>query len=64
MSTLGTTIYAIGMGLLAGFVGNVLAGWFNSITAQPSDKAKWFWICVFILFGICLVIGGLLLGTS
>lgn len=64
MSTLGITFYSIGVGLLAGFVGNVLAGWFNSISDPVSNDSKKRWIGIFIAFGVILVLLGMVFGVS
>ena len=64
MSTLGTTFYALGMGLLGGFAGNILAGWFNSIATVPSNDRKKLWIGIFIVFAMIVVISGMILGVS
>jgi hypothetical protein len=36
LATLGLTLYALGLGLLGGFVGNILAGWYNTVTTTQN----------------------------
>jgi hypothetical protein len=59
-SEIGLMLYALGMGLLGGFMGNILAGWFNNVFPQPAENVKKMWIFIFILFAVAIVIVGVL----
>jgi len=63
-ATLGLTFYALGLGLLGGFVGNILAGWFKDIDKKSrTEDYKKAWIRIFVVFGVILVILGMVLMT-
>lgn len=60
VSTLGVTFYSLGMGLLGGFAGNILAGWYHDIGDKPTKKHKVIWMGIYTLFGVALIITGIM----
>lgn len=64
MSDIGLALYTTGLGLMGGFVGNIMAGWLHDVSKhEPSDQGKWCWIGGFCLFTAVIVIIGLWLGV-
>lgn len=58
LTELGLCFFAFGVGLLGGFVGNVSAGWYNSLIEEPTREKKLRLIGAFFVFAVAFAIVG------
>jgi hypothetical protein len=60
LTEIGICFFAIGVGFLGGFVGNVSAGYYNSLI-EPTKEKKKHLIGVFLVFAVAFAIIGAIL---